>query len=131
VQPVVNLDNEGLPAALLSANINAGVFIRSNIVGTITDPMLDTSAALIDATPFGGISSAKQPGPKRDLEIQGADIFHANVVLRNGAFWGVHTVDNEGRAAVRWFQIDADQNVLLQEGLITDPNLDLGVATFH
>ena len=126
VQPVVNLDNQGLPAALLAPfNVNAGLFKRSNIIGTITAPMLDTSDGLIDVTPFGLIGSAKQPGPKRDLEIFAGDVFHTNIVLRNGAFWGVHTVNNEGRAALRWFQIDADQNVLLQEGLITDPNLDL------
>lgn len=44
--------------------------------------------------------------------------------MQNGTFWGVQTVDSGGRAALRWFQIDANTNALLQEGLIADSNLD-------
>jgi hypothetical protein len=125
VQPVVNLDNQGLPAALLSNFNTAGVeFKRSNISGTITAPMLDTSDGLIDVPLFNAIFSAKQPSPAQNLEILNGAIFHANVVRRHGAFWGVHTVNNGGRAALHWFQIDADRNVLLQDGLIADPTLD-------
>jgi hypothetical protein len=47
------------------------------------------------------------------------------VILRNGVFWGVEGVDNQGRAALRWFAIDANTNVLLEEGLIADPNQDI------
>ncbi len=126
IQPVVNLDNHGLPAALLSAfNSAGGVFKRTNIVGTITAPLLDTSDGFIDVTPFSAIFGAEQPNQVQPpLEIANGSIFHTSVVLRNSAFWGVHTVNTGGRAALRWFQIDADHNVLLQEGLITDPNLD-------
>jgi hypothetical protein len=34
-------------------------------------------------------------------------------------------VANQGRAALRWFAIDAVSNALLQEGLIADPVLDV------
>jgi len=127
VQPVVNLDNEGLPAALLSAfgrTLDGFVFKRSNIIGTITAPMLDTSDGRINVTDFFSIFSAEQPGQAQNLEIVFGSIFHTNIVRRQGAFWGVQTVNNGRRAALRWFQIDADQNVLLQEGLITEPTLD-------
>src|SRR5262249_40363127 len=126
VQPIVNLDNQGLPAALLSAfNSSGGVFKRANIIGTITAPLLDTSDGFIDVTPFSAIFGAEQPNQVQPpLEIVNGSIFHTSVVLRNSAFWGVRTVNNGGRAALRWFQSDANRNVLLQEGLITDPNLD-------
>jgi len=125
IQPVVNLDNQGLPAALLSAfNSSGGVFKRANIVGAITAPMLDTSDGLIDVAPFSSIVGAEQPDQAPPLEIVNGSIFHTSIVLRNSAFWGVHTVNNGGRAALRWFQIDAERNVLLQEGLITNPDLD-------
>ncbi len=39
-------------------------------------------------------------------------------------FWGVQVVANQGRAALRWFEIDANTNAVLQQGLIADPNLD-------
>lgn len=125
VQPVVDLDNTGLPAALLSSfRTSSGLFKRSNIIGDINSPMLDTSDGLISVEPFSSKSSAEQPGPKKNLEIANGSIFHGNVVLQNGAFWGVQTVNNAGRAALRWFQIDATTNLLMQEGLISDPNLD-------
>lgn len=125
VQPVVDLDNTGLPAALLSSfRTSSGLFKRSNIIGDINSPMLDTSDGLISVEPFFSKSSAEQPGPKKNLEIANGSIFHGNVVLQNGAFWGVQTVNNAGRAALRWFQIDATTNLLMQEGLISDPNLD-------
>jgi uncharacterized repeat protein (TIGR01451 family) len=126
VQPVVDLDNTGLPAALLSSSLSTlfePFFRRSNIIGEITSPNLETRD-LISVTPFPGRFSAEQPGPKQNLEIANGSIFHANIVLRNGTFWGVQTVDNGGRAALRWFQIDAETNVLLQEGLIADDELE-------
>ncbi|GET37592.1 PEP-CTERM sorting domain-containing protein [Microseira wollei] len=125
LQPVVNLDNTGLPAALLSSfNTFAGEFKRSNIVGDITSPTLDTSNGLISVQPFFSRFSAEQPGAKQNIEIANGSIFHSNIILQNGAFWGGQTVDNGGRAALRWFQIDATTNQRLQEGLIADPNLD-------
>ncbi|MEL7038578.1 MAG: hypothetical protein AAFO04_23635 [Cyanobacteria bacterium J06592_8] len=125
VQPVVDLDNTGMPAALLSDfNTFSGTFKRSNLVGDIISPSLDTSDGLISVTPYSSIFSAEQPGPKQNLEIFSGSIFHGNIVQQNGTFWGVQTVNNNGRAALRWFQIDASNNQLLQEGLITDPELD-------
>ncbi len=125
VQPVVDLENTGMPAALLSDfNTFSGTFKRSNIIGDITSPILDTSDPLISVTPYSSKFSAEQPGPKQNLEIANGSIFHGNIVQQNGTFWGVHNVENNGRAALRWFQIDASTNQLLQEGLITDPDLD-------
>jgi hypothetical protein len=73
---------------------------------------------------FFSRSSAEQPGPSRNLEILNGSIFHANVVLQNGAFWGVQTVNNDGRAALRWFQVDSETNIRIQEGLIADDALE-------
>jgi hypothetical protein len=125
VQPVVDVDNGGLPAAFLSnfATFN-GQFKHSNIIGDITAPELDAGAADIFVDPFSSQFSAEQPGPLQNLEIANGTIFHANVVLQNGAFWGVQTVDNDGRAALRWFQVDSETNVVIQEGLIADDALE-------
>jgi len=125
VQPVVDLDNQGQPAALLSNFQTAsGLLKRADILGDIISPTLDTSGGLISVQPFSSISSAEQPGPKQNLEIANGTIFHGNIVKQNGAMWGVQTVNRQGRGALRWFQIDADTNILLQEGLIADSQLN-------
>ncbi len=126
VQPVVDLDDTELPAAIFSNfNTFSGLFKRSNITGDIISPSFETSDGLVSVMPFSSKFSAEQPGSKQNLEIFNGSIFHANLVLQNGSFWGVQTVDDgTGRAAMRWFQIDADTNQLQQEGLISDPNLD-------
>jgi hypothetical protein len=127
LQPVVDFDNTGLPAALLSSPLETffpPIFKRSKITGNITTPTLDTSDGLLSVNPFFGPFSANQPGVKQNLEILNGSIFHTNIVKVNGTLWGVQTVNNETRAALRWFQIDADTDTLLQEGLIADRELD-------
>ncbi len=124
VQPIVNLDNTGLPIPLLSAyNTPTGVLKRSNITGSISSPTLDTSDGFISVTPFGSPPRAEQPGSKQNLNTSD-NSFSGNVVLKNGIIWGVQTVNNGDRAAQRWVKIDENTNALLQEGLVADPNLD-------
>ena len=124
VQPVVDLDNTGLPIPLVSAySTPGGLLKRSDITGDITSPTLNTSDGFISVTSFNSPPNAEQPGPKQNLSTID-DRFGSNVILQNGAIWGVQSVTNNGRSALRWVQIDANTNALLQEGLIADPNLE-------
>jgi hypothetical protein len=126
VQPVFDFDNSGLPETLLSSHQDTLIFNffqRSEITGSITSPTLRLAES-ISVAPFAGTADANQPGPKSNVEITNASIFHASIVKQNGALWGVHTVSYQGRAALRWFQIAAETNALVQEGLITDNGLD-------
>lgn len=124
VQPVVDLDNTGLPVPLLSAySTSGGLLKRSDITGDITSPTLNTSDGFISVTPLNSPPNAEQPGPKQNLSTID-DRFGSNVILQNGAIWGVQSVENNGRSALHWVQIDANTNALLQEGLIADPNLE-------
>ena len=124
-QPVVDLDNAGLPEILLStpAFISSSLK-RSQVVGSIASPTLDTSDGDIPVTSLPARSSAEQPGPKPNLDISTGSSFSAGVVKQNGSLWGVQTVDVGGRAALRWFQIDANTNAVLQQGLIADDDLE-------
>jgi hypothetical protein len=123
VQPVVDLDNTELPIPLLSAfDTTAGLFKRLNIVGDINSPILDTSGSLISISPIGPPFGAMQPNPGAFIDA-GDNRFSSNLILQNGSIWGVQTVGIE-RSALRWFQIDADTNLLVQEGLIADGKLD-------
>jgi len=123
VQPIVDLDNTELPVPLLSAfDTASGLFKRLNIAGDIHSPTLDTSGGLISVTPFGPPFGAVQPNSGAFLDT-GDNRFSSNLILQNGSIWGVQTVGID-RSALRWFQIDADTNTLLQEGLIGNSKLD-------
>lgn len=125
VQPIVDLDNTELPVPLLSAvDTASGLFKRLNITGNINSPMLDTSGDLISVNPFGLPFGAIQPNPGAFIDT-GDNRFSSNLILQNETIWGVQTVGtSSGRSALRWFQIDADTNALLQEGLIADGKFD-------
>ncbi len=124
LQPIVDMDNGGLSARLLSAyNTGAGRFKRSSITGSIASPTLDTSSVLIPVGAYSDPPDAAQPGPKADIETNETRL-SSNVVLCNGSLWGVQTVESSSRAALRWFEIDEATNALLQEGLIADPDFD-------
>jgi hypothetical protein len=124
-QPVINLDNTGLPEAVLTAwDIAAGLLQHSDINGEINSPTLVTSDGFISITPFMGAEGAQQPDSAVPIETLSPDLT-SSVVLQNGMVWGVQGVANQGRAALRWFAIDVNTNAVLQEGLIADPNQDI------
>jgi hypothetical protein len=124
LQPVADPKSTGKPVASLLSDFNTGggSFKRSNITGSVTSPALDTTDKVIAVPSFGAPPNAPQRGPKAALE-SGDTRFSSSIVARNGALWGVQTVDNNGRDALRWFQIDAATNILRQSGLIANPEL--------
>lgn len=125
-QPIVNLDNAGLPEPVLGSWEEGISFRRWSIVAPITAPVLDATIGFIPVKPYQtlGNSGARQPGTEVRLSTLSL-IIVSSVVVRNGVMWGVQGVANEGRAALRWFAIDAATNVVLQEGLLADPVKDL------
>lgn len=124
IQPVSDPKSTGAPVAMLLSDFNtgAGFFKRSDITGSITSPVLDTTNKFIAVPPFGGPPNAQQPGPKAPLEVLDSRL-GSNVVMRNGELWGVQSVNVEGRSALRWFDIDVATNTLRQSGLIASPTL--------
>jgi hypothetical protein len=126
IQPITDPKSVGLPVAMLLSDFNtgAGMFKRSDIVGSITSPVLDTADKFIAVPPFGSPTNAPQPGSKAPLETSVVGTrFSSSVVAQNGELWGVQTVNNGGRDAVRWFDINAATNTLRQSGLIASPVL--------
>jgi hypothetical protein len=124
IQPVTDPKSTGMPVAILLSDFNTGggQFKRSDIVGSVTSPTLDTTDKVIAVPPFGGPPNARQPGPKAPLEVLDTRL-SSSVVMRNGHLWGVQSVNSGGRSALRWFDIDAATNTLRQSGLIASPTL--------
>jgi hypothetical protein len=126
LQPVVDLDGSGVPTPLFAGfNSDLGFLERSDITGTVFAPTLNAPTAFISVYPYSAVYGAPQPGFKQDLEVID-NRFTGNVILRNGTIWAVQTVDGGASlAALRWLRIDADTNVVLEEGLIADDELAL------
>jgi hypothetical protein len=126
VQPIVDMDNKRSSAVLLSSPFFfADQLKRSDIVGNIRSPILNTAGGFIPLSPFPATFTAVQPGVSPNLNLRAGSELSSNVVLQNNALWGVQTVSDNGQAAIRWFQVDVDTNKVLQEGLIKKPGLDL------
>ena len=123
-QPVVDLDGGGLPSTLISGTIAPlGLVMVNAISGSAAAPVLGPLTNV--AVPaILGPPTANQPGPKANLDA-GDSRFGSNIVQRGGRAWAVHSVDQDGRAAVRWMAFDASTSQLLDSGFITDPELDL------
>ncbi len=66
---------------------------------------------------------ARQPGgiPIENVSPR----FNSSVVEVGDSLWGVHAVQgSSGNSALRWYEVDANTNTVLQSGMIDDPNVD-------
>ena len=102
-----------------------GALQLAAIDGPITSPTLDLGQLILPLLPLGfPVPEAEQPGPSQNLDA-GDHRFSSALVVQDGLLWGVQAVGVDGRAAARWFQFDPDLSIVLQSGLISDPELDL------
>ncbi|MFQ5731590.1 MAG: beta strand repeat-containing protein, partial [Planctomycetaceae bacterium] len=123
-QPVVDNGTTGGPHAFISAS-SSGVLTRTNIIGTGGGPAPTLSGSTNIAVPgFAASPNARQPGPNDNIDTDG-DRISGNIVKVGNSFWAAHSVAGPGgTSAIRWYQIDATTNTLVQSGTISDPNLD-------
>ena len=122
VQPVVDMDNGSLPMAMLS-NFNSTTIKRTNVTGTPASPTITTAGGFITVSANSPPPTADQPGPKANIHTGGDNRFSQNVVLNNGEIWAVQTVGIAGRAALRWYRINATTNAVIENGIINHPSL--------
>ena len=123
-QPIVDLDNALAPHPFLSAitaETQTVLLRRSDENGTFIEDIDVTNQNLPPLF-------ARQPGGPNNVDT-GGNPLRSNIILVNGSIWGVQAVENGGRSALRWFEIDEATNNTIQEGLITDPDLDLSYAS--
>jgi len=123
-QPAVDYDHNGLPITLFAGSTMA--IALGQIRGPIGSPTVVLRPE-VPVTYYTDPPSAHQPGSKARIDT-GQISMQSSVIQRNGSFWGVQSVGTDiasGKAAVRWFKIDAATETLRQEGLITDSTLDL------
>ena len=125
--PVVNFDGTGLPATLLSGSNAPMRFLTSTeIGGSIGSPVLASSEYIpVPANNAAFPIHGPQPGPKADINAALYPWFSGNAVQVGGSIWAAQSTQVDGRAAVRWYEIDAATDILLQSGDLKHPTLDL------
>src|SRR5262249_3914125 len=128
VQPVVNLDNTGMPHSLLSAfNLPAGSLKRIRFTGTIQAPVLSTTGGFINVAAASDPPAAPQPPmptQKPPLDAGAADL-SGIVVRRGGSLWAATGISVAGRAAIRWYRIDDATLAVRATGTLSHPTLSL------
>jgi hypothetical protein len=146
MQPALDMDNSGSANRFFSSyNTGSGYSKRSDITWSGGTPTLDARAAWDQVYAFGNYPTgyseppdAGQPGSTDpDIETNDSRVC-SNVVLINGTMWATHTVEHPttGHAAIHWMQVNeyhttgsAPGQYVLQDGLISDPNLDFYFAS--
>ncbi|MDH4171855.1 MAG: pre-peptidase C-terminal domain-containing protein, partial [Acidimicrobiia bacterium] len=71
---------------------------------------------------YSAAPTADQPGAKTNIETGGTR-FGSYPVEEGNSIWAVHTVDVNGRAGLRWYEINKNTNTLTQWGTISHPSL--------
>ena len=123
-QPVVDLDGGGLPTKLYSGTLGFFGQIQVSTIGATVEAPTYTGGGLIAIDALPPPPDAEQPGLKPNLD-SGDSRFASSIVRRNGIDWAVQSVEVDGRAAVQWLQLDPENDIVLDSGVIADPTLDL------
>ncbi|WP_145370471.1 nidogen-like domain-containing protein [Maioricimonas rarisocia] len=124
IQPAVDFGPSDGSAQFIS-NLGSGsnALIRLDIADTGT-PTATLGAPTPVAVPnYFTAPNARQPGapPVENVSPR----INGNVVEVGDSLWAVHAVlGSSGNSAIRWYEIDAVTNTVIQTGLIEDPNLD-------
>ena len=129
LQPATCLDGSGSGIILAAGDLGLDLQSHSNLVATTVLNPGTPDAALAPATnilvdgytiPFDPV----QPDGSDTLADNDAR-FSARVCTVGGVVYAVHNIEIDGRAAIRWYRINAANDTLLESGTITDTNLDL------
>jgi hypothetical protein len=124
-QPVVDLDDSADALILGTWDVDGSVLRQWRLTGGPLAPALQASEDFVNLTPYGSMGNQGALQPQSGIGIStSSPLLASSVVLRDGILWGVQTVALQGRAALRWFAIDAATHAPLQEGLITDGTHD-------
>ena len=138
MQPATCFDGSESGNILAMGDIGTTSDFYSNIVCSVvqnagaTNPVLSAPVRLTVApyqVPDNAIFGAPQftvPQPDGTTTLQANDPrLSAKVFAVGGVLYAAHNTELNGRMAIQWYRIRAADHVLLEQGTIADPNLDL------
>jgi hypothetical protein len=126
--PAVAYGSSGSEPFLSSDFTGSGILKVTSIDGPPTSPSLNISDRLVSIAPELPPPPARQKGT--DVPIDTGPIgfeIGSDPVLHDGKLFAVQGIEQNGRAALRWFEIGdpLTSPVLLDSGIINPPNLDV------
>jgi hypothetical protein len=121
--PVVDFGSGG--NGIVIGNFNDGSDIRRT---DIVNPASGAGASLSSTTniavsPYNLPPGATQPDGTTNLDA-GDNRFGTTTYKVGNSIWLVHTVESGGRAALRWYELDATTNAINQSGTVGDADHD-------
>jgi hypothetical protein len=78
----------------------------------------------ITVQPYSNPPEAKQPGAGSPTIDANDTRIGTNVYKVGNSLWAVHGTKQGGRAAIRWYELDATTNLVKQSGTFADANYD-------
>lgn len=102
-----------LAAGTSNATLSTPVQIIVDPYDTPLDPNLDVPQF-----------TATQPDGTQNLQANDPR-FAAKVYNVGGVLYGAHNTEFNNRIAIQWYRIDAASGTLLEQGMMSDPDLDL------
>jgi hypothetical protein len=129
LQPASCLDGSSSGIVLAAGDLGLDRQPHSNLVATTVLNPGTPVATLAQATnilvaPYTVPIDPPQPDGTTNLADNDARL-SARVCTVGGVVFAVHNIEVDGRAAIRWYRINAASYTLLESGTITDTNLDL------
>jgi VCBS repeat-containing protein len=93
----------------------------------ISNPSLNLADRLVGIIPEPDDPTATQKGTSVELNLRPSSPFSASVVLEDGQLFAVQGIEQNGLAALRWFEIGDPLNAptILDSGVINPPNLNV------
>ena len=128
LQSVVDFSSAGgTGVPILSATdlVPSPGFLFTGLQGPVTSPQLETASLISTEVNFRP-PGAPQPtigGAAKAPIFAGNDRFSGNVVRIGDRVWSVQAIENDGRAAARWFEVAATSGDVIQSGVISSPEL--------
>lgn len=116
IQPCVTYGDSG-GELLVSRKTWTTLRVRQ-VSGPITAPTLSTVAIV---TVPGNNTAPSAPALGSQVDLSTGDTRPMNAVYRAGSVYTAHTVNVDGRAGCRWYELDVASETAVQVGTIADP----------
>ena len=124
IQPCVTY---GTPAGAYMVGIHDSNELRAYRVNPPLNSPTLTNLGTVVVPSFS--TPPDTPAQGSAVPLDSVDERLMNAVYRNGSIWAAHSVNVNGRAAVRWYEIDAAGLNTLQIGTIDHPSLGFTMPT--
>jgi hypothetical protein len=125
LQPVSNFGPSTGSGIVISSDFSTGRALkRFNVNNPDTAMATLTATTSVTVDQFTNLRQAHQPDGTQNLSTLTDPRITASVYQIGKNIWATHSVDVNGYTGIRWYEIDANTNQLLQQGTISKTHYD-------